>query len=298
MNDVKSELRSELGAAFTEQFGEKGVCLPFARQPGAEPWTFYCRLVEKCTDTGVRHPTFSDSPRKSRPDTQFRISRQGSSIGLYAPIQREFLGHVTGVAGPLIGRTMSLGAMLEHQFPHGLLASASDDMPFAGDEIRWFKISGSELNQLIETVVQIDFSQFKCEVRSETASATAVDDSISNILESGVGDFSGEVDDVILDLLTTIYGLDQQRDEDHAIDVIFERMNSLLVEGRFNVCDRILAEVDLAKIPPVLMVSLLTITAAARTKLKHRAQFFSHVQAALARQRGAKAANRLLAGLE
>ena len=98
--------------------------------------------------------------------------------------------------------------------------------------------------------------------------------------------------------LDEVYGLAGNGEEDRAIDVIFEHVNGLLIEGRFDVCDRILAEVDIARIPPVLMISFLTITAAAKPQLHNRDSFFRNVAGVIARERGERAAERLLNGLE
>lgn len=98
--------------------------------------------------------------------------------------------------------------------------------------------------------------------------------------------------------LDTVYDFAKRDKEDHAIDVILEYMNNLLVEGQFEACDRILGEVDIARIPPVLMVSFLTITAAAKTRLKNRNTFLKVVRRVVARERGEKAAERLLDGLD
>ena len=98
--------------------------------------------------------------------------------------------------------------------------------------------------------------------------------------------------------LDTVYDFSKRRKEDHAIDVIFEYINNLLVEGHFETCDRILGEVDIARIPTVLMVSFLTITAAAKAKLKNRRRFYKLVERVVARERGAKATQRLLDGLD
>lgn len=98
--------------------------------------------------------------------------------------------------------------------------------------------------------------------------------------------------------LDTVYDLSAQEKTDCAIDVIFNYMNNLLVEGKFEFCDRILSEVALTRIPPVLMISFLTITAAAKPKLKNRHRFFSIVQRLIVQERGEKGAQRLLNGLE
>ena len=96
----------------------------------------------------------------------------------------------------------------------------------------------------------------------------------------------------------TVYDLAKRGKEDYAIDVIFECFDKLLIDEQFDVCDLILAEVALARIPPVLMVSFLTITAAAKSKLQNRDKFFKDVRQLVAKQRGEKAADRLLDGLE
>ena len=75
-------------------------------------------------------------------------------------------------------------------------------------------------------------------------------------------------------------------------------MNNLLIDEQFDACDLILAEVALARIPPVLMVSFLTISAAAKSKLRNRDTFFKIVRRMVAKQRGEKAADRLLDGLD
>lgn len=98
--------------------------------------------------------------------------------------------------------------------------------------------------------------------------------------------------------LDTVYDFSRRGKEDHAIDVIFEYMNNLLVERQFEACDRILGEVDIARIPTVLMVSFLTITAAAKAKLKSRRRFYKLVERLVAKERGEKATQRLLDGLD
>lgn len=98
--------------------------------------------------------------------------------------------------------------------------------------------------------------------------------------------------------LDTVYDFVKRQKEDHAIDVIFEYINQLLVERRFEACDRILGDVEIARIPTVLMVSFLTITAAAKSKLRNRRRFYKSVERFVALERGNKAAQHLLDGLE
>lgn len=117
-------------------------------------------------------------------------------------------------------------------------------------------------------------------------------------LRGEYGEQRDDTDNQIGVFLDSVYSLAKQGKEDHAIDVIFEYVNSLLVQREFKSCDELLAEVNIEKIPPVLMVSFLTITAAAKPKLKNRDRFFKLVWGMVARQRGQDAADRLLDGLD
>lgn len=135
----------------------------------------------------------------------------------------------------------------------------------------------------------VDFDEFGIRgviqyTHSDPVSASIIEDDES----------SGEISA----FLDKVYDLARCGKEEFAIDVIFEYMNTLLVQGEFGTCDRILAEVDIGRIPPVLMVSFLTITAAAASRLKNRKRFYQFVRALVARERGEKAAERLLDGLE
>lgn len=110
-----------------------------------------------------------------------------------------------------------------------------------------------------------------------------------------------DLDDVSEDIeafLDRVYDLAEKSQSRRAIDVIFLHMNTLLMDGKFHVCDRILSEVDLQKIPPMLMTSFLTITAAARKKLPHRPMFYRNVRRLVEAKRGPASADRLLVGLK
>ena len=100
------------------------------------------------------------------------------------------------------------------------------------------------------------------------------------------------------DFLNKVYDFIERDWKDDAIDVIFQHMNYLLFAGEFDACDWILVEVDISRISPVLMVSFLTITAAAKTKLDNRDRFFRAVKRAVTADRGEEATERLLKGLE
>jgi hypothetical protein len=152
------------------------------------------------------------------------------------------------------------------------------------------------------TIVDVDFASVSANSWKREDATNPSGQEFSFFLRSDYHDHSCQIEDSstseISDFLNTVYGFAKRGEEDEAIDVILEYINDLLVEGQFDSCDRILDEVDLARIPPVLMVSFLTITAAAKPKLKSRDRFFKVVQRLVAKQRGGKATARLLDGLD
>ena len=97
--------------------------------------------------------------------------------------------------------------------------------------------------------------------------------------------------------LGRVYDLESKGQARHAIDVIFQHMNSLLMERRFDDCNEILRKTELRRISPMLMAAFLTITAAARKELKNRPVFFENVRLLVEAERGPEDAKRLLVGL-
>jgi hypothetical protein len=90
-----------------------------------------------------------------------------------------------------------------------------------------------------------------------------------------------------------------EKDKKTAIDFIFDRINNLLMAGDFDECCEILDKTQTEKLPPMLLVALLTITAAARKQLiPHRDQFFVRAYANIEAERGKEATDRLLVGLK
>ena len=156
-------------------------------------------------------------------------------------------------------------------------ASVSELVPKVYEDRQNRSVSDDEFG--IETVLKLN-----CFTHSDSLSDDSEDE------ESSTSEIRAFLD--------TIYDLVKRGKEDYAIDVIFEYMNNLLIDGQFDACDLILAEVALAKIPPVLMVSFLTISAAAKSKLRNRDTFFKIARRMVAKQRGEKAADRLLDGLD
>jgi len=97
--------------------------------------------------------------------------------------------------------------------------------------------------------------------------------------------------------LAKVYSLNDSGREEEAIDVVLGHFNDLLEAQRQDECDRILDRIELSRIPHVLMLSFLTITAGAKGKLKNREKFFHQVWQLIADKRGNEIANRLLNGL-
>ena len=65
---------------------------------------------------------------------------------------------------------------------------------------------------------------------------------------------------------------------DEDIDTIYDCIDDLLLEGRFDIVDRILKEVDILE-PTDILIAYLVITYAAKNKLKERASFFNECKA-------------------
>lgn len=84
---------------------------------------------------------------------------------------------------------------------------------------------------------------------------------------------------------------------DDAIDLIFEEIDRLLKEGGFEECDTILFGVDPLAHPPSITLAFLTITHAAKSKLKYRERFFDITEHLFVFKYGEEYTQRLLQGL-
>lgn len=85
---------------------------------------------------------------------------------------------------------------------------------------------------------------------------------------------------------------------DSEIDAIFRRFDELFSSGQFAEADRELREVSVRVVPTILLIALLTATAAASSELVERADFLGRVRAELAtRPADAHRIDRLLEGL-
>lgn len=101
-----------------------------------------------------------------------------------------------------------------------------------------------------------------------------------------------------LSFVTALYKKLKETDEDLAIRFVIKFLYELRKNGRFALCDRILQDVQIEKIPAVAMVALLTISAPIKDKLPHRADFYGRAKRAIIQQRGPEATERLLIGLD
>ncbi len=100
------------------------------------------------------------------------------------------------------------------------------------------------------------------------------------------------------DFLSNLYRAVEEGHEDAAMQMIYGHLHALRLEGKLSCTGRILEEVKERRLPPVLLVALLTITAPLKSKLASRAAFFVRAKQAIAAVRGPEPAGRILIGLE
>ena len=98
----------------------------------------------------------------------------------------------------------------------------------------------------------------------------------------------------IEDFLDQVYRLGAAGDLQTATDKIFDNIDGLLVSRSFEMCDRILRHVMVDRLPTALMRSFLTITVAAKDKLKEREGFVRRVEKAMISKRGPETTKKLL----
>lgn len=83
---------------------------------------------------------------------------------------------------------------------------------------------------------------------------------------------------------------------DEAIDALLERFDDLLLAGRFDLCDELLAKADPVSLGPHLIVSVLSATLRAAPNLREREAFVHRARAHLERVEPGRV-GRLLRGL-
>jgi len=97
--------------------------------------------------------------------------------------------------------------------------------------------------------------------------------------------------------LEEVYSLARMGDIPGATDKIFDRIDRLLCDGYFRVCNQILKRVEPQKLPSSLRRSFLTITAAAKQKLPARNGFYEKALQLLGQEKGEAQAKKLLSNL-
>jgi hypothetical protein len=90
----------------------------------------------------------------------------------------------------------------------------------------------------------------------------------------------------------------RQGQEDSALRMIYHSLYQFRRAGRYGLCDRLLRDVPVAALPPVLLIGLLTMTAPIKDRLTYRAAFYLAVRDAIREARGPEAAEKALVGLE
>jgi hypothetical protein len=91
-----------------------------------------------------------------------------------------------------------------------------------------------------------------------------------------------------------VYVLSDVGEIRQGIDVIFQTINKVLNRCSFQLCDKILGEVNVQRLSSPLMVGFLSITLASKEFLVARPNFYARVHEKLVEERGLEAANRLL----
>ena len=81
-------------------------------------------------------------------------------------------------------------------------------------------------------------------------------------------------------------------------DYIFDKIDEAFCNGQFNLVDAILPQIDFEKLNPTLLISLLCITLAAKSKLNNRNDFYLKVEEHFLRTRGIEKTERLLKNLK
>lgn len=94
--------------------------------------------------------------------------------------------------------------------------------------------------------------------------------------------------------LLTVYRLAAGGKKEEALDLIFQGVDKLLCEHRFDECDALLQDVDLTHLDSSLIVGFLNATLPARPQLQKRAAFVERAATSLRRLRGDEVAERLI----
>ncbi len=102
------------------------------------------------------------------------------------------------------------------------------------------------------------------------------------------------MDRQVNDILIPLYGLDTAGDQQAATDLLFDRVDKLLVAGEFRVCNELLKKVHIERLSTSLMRSFLAITFPAKDQLESRPDLFSRIEKRMITLRGLDVTKRLL----
>jgi hypothetical protein len=98
--------------------------------------------------------------------------------------------------------------------------------------------------------------------------------------------------------LSGLYRIVEDGEENAAGRLIYSAFHQFRQRQEYELCDRILQDADVKRLPPVLLVAMLTITTSMKKQPRKRAGFFARSKIEIARLRGALAAERIVIGLE
>lgn len=98
--------------------------------------------------------------------------------------------------------------------------------------------------------------------------------------------------------LQRVYACVDAGNSDAGGEIVYDEMDQLLGDAKWQAADAVLAAVQLARLDPLTLVSLLTITGAARDHLRQRPGYFAAVRDRLALEMTPDRLQRVLVGLE
>jgi len=97
--------------------------------------------------------------------------------------------------------------------------------------------------------------------------------------------------------LEEVYRLAATNDIEGTTDYIFDQIDKLLCNGDFAVCDGILKNLDVERIPTTIMRSFLTITATAKTNLPSRGVLYQNIEHKMTVLKGEEKTRRIIGSL-
>lgn len=98
--------------------------------------------------------------------------------------------------------------------------------------------------------------------------------------------------------VSQLYQTLRDKGERSAIRLVYGHLYNLRMAEDFPIIDRILDDVEVQRLAPSVLVSLLTITAPSKKYLDNRATFYDRSKRVIEQLRGPQAAARILIGLE